>query len=651
MTLADLPDDALVQRLERGDVEAGAAFLSRHLATLYDFALRAALDLSVAESALLALGRRIAGDGVSRPHGMAARLWLFAILREELLEAARGREDSDGKVSPIDPAFSQVPAGLPFSDDPQLAAWAWQAARAQRPRDYSILDLVVRRGVAEAEVGLVAAMASREASNLVSRLLTAFEEHYAASCLYNRGREACKALDALASMSDVLRPSLRRDIARHAEACSNCKRTLSRFSPPADLFASFLLLRPPERVASAVMASLRSAREGLAQTSHEDAPQQAVFPIAAATPGFDDTFASSEGLGAGEDFESAPLGIRSGEWEVSVEEVTRPVDVEAASGEEDLPAHGVPPYLRRLVNEEDERGSEDGGEGTPQEEDEPMYEAEPVDQAPLAAAAPYASGGLLVPRGADRVPPGSDGSFGGMGPPRRPWDRLLAHFRENERWRPLFFVAFAGIVIIAVYLGIALGASIQRGSGGGPGAVVPPTGTAGVPEIGCGEGPISLDQGVSTALAFDESALPGYRITSSEVIPVSNLAEAARVSRRIDGPMRLSVEVAPVSVAAARTDEYRLRVIFERNGRQTIAECRLLVRIPAAQPTPTASPTQQPTATSTPRPAQPTSPPATPTPTPTAPTPTATPTAVATATATSAATATPTATPTPTVGP
>jgi cell division septation protein DedD len=303
------------------------------------------------------------------------------------------------------------------------------------------------------------------------------------------------------------------------------------------------------------------------------------------------------------------------------------------------------------VNEEDERASEDGGEGTPQEEDEPVYEAEPVDEAPLTAAAPYASGGLLVPRREDRLPPGSDGSVGGIGPPRRPWDRLVEHFRENERWRPLFFVAFAGTVIIAVYLGIALGASIQRGSGSGPRAVVPPTGTAGVPEIGCGEGPISLDQGVSTALAFDESALPGYRITSSEVITVSNLAEAARVSRRIDGPMRLSVEVAPVSVAAARTDEYRLRVIFERNGRQTIAECRLLVRIPAAQPTPTASPTQQPTATSTPRPAQPTAPPATPTPTPTALTPTATPTVAATPTATLTATATATTTPTPTAGP
>jgi hypothetical protein len=99
---------------------------------------------------------------------------------------------------------------------------------------------------------------------------------------------------------------------------------------------------------------------------------------------------------------------------------------------------------------------------------------------------------------------------GAGGPPDGPLSRLRGWFDEQGPARVSLTVLFIGAVFLAVYLGLALGDSIEGGDGGssGGGLAALPTGTPGIKQITCGSGTYTIDQGTPYTLTFDSSALP-----------------------------------------------------------------------------------------------------------------------------------------------
>src|SRR3972149_4712030 len=146
------PDDDILSPAQAGDHEAWEALVRRYLAPLYDLAIRITLDPSSAAAATAAALGRAAQEAGARAPELSVRAWLLGLARDEALTQPRERSRGDGAPDdPSDPAsdaqFSALPDDHPFAHDPEVAAWAWQAARAQRPRDYSLMDLAVRRAL------------------------------------------------------------------------------------------------------------------------------------------------------------------------------------------------------------------------------------------------------------------------------------------------------------------------------------------------------------------------------------------------------------------------------------------------------------------------------------------------------------------------
>src|SRR6266511_1757370 len=130
-------DQQLAADIAAGDASATAALAQRYASDLYDLALRLTLDAVAASSVLENVFGSAEREIGERAAFLSARAWLLGLAREEALDALA----RPGSSAADDPLFATVDDDS--SED--LALWAWQAARSQRPSDYSLLDLSLRR--------------------------------------------------------------------------------------------------------------------------------------------------------------------------------------------------------------------------------------------------------------------------------------------------------------------------------------------------------------------------------------------------------------------------------------------------------------------------------------------------------------------------
>jgi len=185
-------DQQLVSDLAAGDATVTAELAHRYASDLYDFAIRIVLD-GVAAAAVVDSVLERAADSISeKPAFLGLRAWMFGQVRDVALETLRQRgraEDAPDAaptpLSPSDEMFVQT-------QDPsihELALWAWQASRGQRPRDYSLLDLALRRGLPAEEVAEIAGLSRTGIYSVLGRLRGTFEESFSATALFYMGRQ------------------------------------------------------------------------------------------------------------------------------------------------------------------------------------------------------------------------------------------------------------------------------------------------------------------------------------------------------------------------------------------------------------------------------------------------------------------------------
>jgi DNA-directed RNA polymerase specialized sigma24 family protein len=144
-------DEQLAEQTAAGDARAFAALFERHLQGVYDLALRvlrdeaAAVD-AVTESFANAWGalRRDSRDGVRACIYAAAYDAAVARARQ-----ARGALD-DESFTTVDTSRLADPA--PILRDPELVGIVWESASALDARDYALLDLQLRKGLAPNEL-------------------------------------------------------------------------------------------------------------------------------------------------------------------------------------------------------------------------------------------------------------------------------------------------------------------------------------------------------------------------------------------------------------------------------------------------------------------------------------------------------------------
>jgi DNA-directed RNA polymerase specialized sigma24 family protein len=275
--------------LRNGAAEAPAALAQAYLAQVYDLALRITLSPALAEGATRSTLERCAAEAAGRGPDEVLHVWLLTLARNEALDRLHGRtgideESEAGFLAATDERFSRLPSDHPQAGDPELARWAWLAVRGQRPRDYSLLDLSVRRGLSPPEVAEAASLSHTGVYSVLGRLRGFLEEAFTASVLFHRGARACPDLRRLIGNSMALGPALRREITRHAEVCAACRRTRAAFPVGGDIFAALAPVEPAPALQEAFQPPAAARQGALPLPGVAPSPEEGVVAAPEVTP-------------------------------------------------------------------------------------------------------------------------------------------------------------------------------------------------------------------------------------------------------------------------------------------------------------------------------------------------------------------------------
>ncbi len=529
-------DEDLALAYSQGDQAAGEALAQRYAAGIYDFAIRATLNPGSAQTATTNSLRRIGEEFANRPDALNFSSWIYGIVRDESLNSLHqptqtdqaGDEAAANALSILDPRFIQTE--MPVA--PAAASWAWQAVRGQRPRDYSILDLLLRRQMTPEEVAEVAALSHNGVYAVLGRLRGVFEETYAAAALFDIGREACGELNQLLSQQEALGPAVRRAVGRHIEGCEICRETRESLPPAAELFANLSNVALPQEVAEHLYFVLFSTPEAA--------------PAAGDESGSEDTGA----------------------------------EIESSEAQAKAPLLGELPTLARQTDLlQDSAEIEETPEALPDGDEL----AGPVWQPPAPVPAGVAPG----PRAS--APDGPDWAGSGSRPPGGPEPPDFGSSGDERSRLYLLFAGVAAVTLFAAYLGFAVGDSLQ--SSGASSLPPLPTPDGALQVRICSTVPIRMDAGTGLNLIFPEVP-DGYSITSVGVSGastenVSTLAQSEKTVLFVAGAQPDS---------AGLSDEYLLVVTFSQGSQTIDAACTVIVQgTEAPQPTLTPAPIETPT--------------------------------------------------------
>ena len=164
----------------------------------------------------------------------------------------------------------------------------------------------------------------------------------------------------------------------------------------------------------------------------------------------------------------------------------------------------------------------------------------------------------------------------------------LAPWMASVRAAP--FWAIAGVAtVIAIYVAIAIGQSIQ-GGGGNAGAVpLQSTSSAGGGQatgevIECGSPFVALEHGTESVVSFEPNALDGYEIGGLAVTPNSSAATPQGLKATAEDAHSIKFQAAKAQSTSSRTDAYLLRISWRKGSELATSECPVTVRVSPAAP-------------------------------------------------------------------
>lgn len=274
-------DAALVERARADDPNAFGELYDRWFVRVNDLAYRVTNDSAaagdVAQDAFLAAWQKLAT--LQDPEAFGG--WLLRITRNAALDRRRRDErarphdtEAMAMIEAAGPSPASAPAGFRVEDrtataddptraaeDGELAALLWESAAALGERDAEVLDLMLRHGMAPAEIGEVVGINRNAANQAVHRARNRLKAAVEARVLWRSGEPVCAGLAGALEQAGVTRfgPEAMRVTTRHAETCAECQQRRQTKLEPSRMFAAVPMVVVSmflkEKVAHALSAS------------------------------------------------------------------------------------------------------------------------------------------------------------------------------------------------------------------------------------------------------------------------------------------------------------------------------------------------------------------------------------------------------------
>jgi hypothetical protein len=250
---AYVSDEALLGSLPAGDRNALAVLAGRYARAVHDFALRGTLDPVAASDVTASVFRDLKPEG-GPSIGVRARI--LVATQHGVVDRENPAVASRSKLSADDPSFVETRG----PSHRESAMWAWQAARMLPLREYTLLDLVVRRGLTPEELRTLVGFRHRGVYASLNRVRDAFEEAYVTLVLSHRGD--CKGLWELFAGEITARSlTLRRRVTVHSKGCGACQGTLASFPDGGHAFLALPDLPLPDELPERILGLVGQSTE------------------------------------------------------------------------------------------------------------------------------------------------------------------------------------------------------------------------------------------------------------------------------------------------------------------------------------------------------------------------------------------------------
>jgi RNA polymerase sigma factor (sigma-70 family) len=249
---------SLGERVRQGDPEAFEAVYREYGPPIYDFLVRTVRDGAAAEDLVQATFVKAFEHRATRRDPAKLGSWLWATAHNQAMNHLTRQRRND----PLDEQFdlATLARGPEESAEAKDAAeLVWLAAASLEPRQYTVLDLTLRRDLSTQEVAEALGVPVSHASVLVNRAREALG-HAVRYLLVARRRDQCHQLAGLVPVGvRALTPEQRSAVDHHMRRCERCRELGDRLTAPAELLGTFILLPLPAHLAKLDSSQLLSA--------------------------------------------------------------------------------------------------------------------------------------------------------------------------------------------------------------------------------------------------------------------------------------------------------------------------------------------------------------------------------------------------------
>jgi RNA polymerase sigma factor (sigma-70 family) len=246
------PDEYLAAQAATGDQAAFAALYERYFDGVYDFALRTARRPDIAADIVQSTFTR-AWDRIRKGKaGKNLKVWLYAIARKTAIDriprSNRPAPDASPEFIGRPPVFAQLSSASPrveaALEDEELVGIVWGSASALSPKQYSLLDMHLRRRVTADELAEGLHVTRSNAYTMLSRLRGVLADSVTYTVLVRRGRAECRELGYTVSQiqGSPYTEKARGLVQRHVRMCSRCQANKRQYVSPLDIFAGLALV-------------------------------------------------------------------------------------------------------------------------------------------------------------------------------------------------------------------------------------------------------------------------------------------------------------------------------------------------------------------------------------------------------------------------
>jgi hypothetical protein len=605
----------------------------RYARAVHDFALRGSLD-PVAASEITALVFKDLKPEPSASIGVRARILVAA--RQAVIDRdSPSAPPTRSKLSADDASFVETRG--PSHREP--ARWAWQAAKMLPVREYTLLDLVLRRGLTPEDLRAVGGIGHRGIYSSLSRARDAFEEAYVTFVLARRGE--CGDLRELFAGGATARSlTLRRQVGNHSKECRFCQGTLASFPDAVHAFLALPDLPLPDDLPGRILGLVEPTTHRRASDEEpdidepEDRPTPRGFTQRVVAPPQARPALGLTGLSRPDSVPQAPAAEPARQTRPPPETVAESEDVAPSQAEpaavEEVQPGPEPAQPRAAVEEQTQvpEAAEQSVELEPEIEQEQTAVSEAAPPGPAAGPRPQPEAveesvapdeELAGPDDELREPeeevyesddeaweaedgyyyPDDDEEWSepvGAGPRQGAvtvaTGEALAGLRvlESGVSRNVnsavsglaggrFFrnyALFGVATAVAIYLGLALIQSLSPGGRGSPGIPLGSDASAG--SIACKE-PVQMSHGSEQRVSFDVNQLDGYVAENVTVDPVSTSATLGSLAATVEPDQSIILRATRIAAPAARVDDYRMQIRLTRGNEVAFSSCTVKVSV------------------------------------------------------------------------